>query len=221
VAVVQAAAAAAAVAADSSRYAIPASQHRAELVIDRSRFICTIASVRTPDEAHAFIRELNSEFADATHNCWAFVIGPPGSTDRIGMSDDGEPHGTAGRPMLTVLLHCDLGDIAAVVTRYYGGTKLGTGGLVKAYSGAVQQALVDLPRGEHREYVQLSVTIAYGQISACQQLWPLHDVDVLGESYEADVRFNLRCPAEQLEALRRALLDATRGQAVIDIEQNA
>ncbi len=208
-------AAAAAVEADSSRYAIPASRHRAELVIDRSRFICTVASVRTSDDAHAFIREMNAEFADATHNCWAFVLGPPGSTDRIGMSDDGEPHGTAGRPMLTVLLHSDIGDVVAVVTRYYGGTKLGTGGLVKAYSGAVQQVLVNLPLGEHREYVQLSVTVSYAQISSCQQLWPVHDADVLHETFEADVRFEVRCPRETVGALRQHLLDITRGQVVI------
>lgn len=205
--------------AGSTRYAIPASRHRAELVIDRSRFVCTIASVRTPDEAHVFIRAMNVEFDDATHNCWGFVIGPPGSTDRIGMSDDGEPHGTAGRPMLTVLLHSDIGDIVAVVTRYYGGIKLGTGGLVKAYSGAVQQALVNLPRGEHREYVQLAVTVGYAQISACQLLWPLHDADVLSEAYDADVRFDVRCPVERVGALRQALMDATRGQAVVAVRQ--
>src|SRR4051812_21661975 len=118
------------------RYPIPAARHRAELTIERSRFICTIAHAAEPDDAHAFIREMNAEFGDATHNCWAFVAGPPGDTNRIGMSDDGEPHGTAGRPMLTVLTHSGVGDIVAVVTRYYGGTKLGTGGLVKAYGGA-------------------------------------------------------------------------------------
>jgi len=122
--------------ADVTRYAIPASRHRAEQVIDRSRFICSLASATSPDEAHAFIHEMNVEFPDASHNCWAFVLGPAGSTDRIGMTDDGEPHGTAGRPMLTVLTHSGVGDIAAVVTRYFGGTKLGTGGLVKAYSTA-------------------------------------------------------------------------------------
>ncbi len=166
-----------------------------------------------------FIHEMNVEFADATHNCWAFVIGPPGSTDRIGMSDDGEPHGTAGRPMLTVLQHSGVGDIAAVVTRYYGGTKLGTGGLVKAYGGSVQQALADLPKGEHREYVALTVTVGYAHISALQQLWPVYEVNVLDEAYEADVRFALRTPREQLAPLRQALLDATRGQATVTVAE--
>ncbi|NCW45442.1 MAG: YigZ family protein, partial [Gemmatimonadaceae bacterium] len=113
----------------SARYQVPRERHRVEQVIDRSRFICTVERVQSVEEAQAFVRAMNAEFADATHNCWAYVVGAPGSTDRIGMSDDGEPHGTAGRPMLTVLQHCGVGEIAAVVTRYYGGTKLGTGGL--------------------------------------------------------------------------------------------
>lgn len=203
-----------------TRYAIPAGRHRTEQVIDRSRFICTIASATSPDEAHAFIRELNVEFPDASHHCWAFVIGPPGSTDRIGMSDDGEPHGTAGRPMLTVLAHSDVGDIAAVVTRYFGGVKLGTGGLVKAYSAAVQQALAELPRAERRDYLMLDVTVAYPHISALQQLWPVHEVDVLRERYEADVCFGIRVPVERVEALRQALMDITRGQGVVGETKN-
>lgn len=198
-----------------TRYVIPGARHRTEQVIDRSRFICTIAPVTSPDEAHAFIHELNVEFPDASHNCWAFVIGPPGSTDRIGMSDDGEPHGTAGRPMLTVLTHSGVGDVAAVVTRYFGGVKLGTGGLVKAYSASVQQALTDLPRGERRDFASLEVTVAYPHISALQLLWPVHEVDVLAERYEADVGFSIRVPVERVEVLRQALMDITRGQAQI------
>src|SRR5829696_5035390 len=128
------------------RYDIPVAHHRVEQSIDRSRFICTIAPADAVDAAQEFVRAMNAEFADATHNCWAYVIGAPGSTDRIGMSDDGEPHGTAGRPMLTVLLHSGVGDVAAVVTRWFGGVKLGTGGLVRAYGGALQQALEMLPR---------------------------------------------------------------------------
>ncbi len=121
----------------SPRYAIPAARHDVEQVIDRSRFLCTVAPTSTVEDAQAFVRDIAHEYPDATHHCWAYVIGAPGSSDRIGLSDDGEPHGTAGRPMLTVLQHCGMGDIAAVVSRYYGGVKLGTGGLVKAYGGAV------------------------------------------------------------------------------------
>src|SRR5690606_7146777 len=107
---------------------------------------------------------LRAEYPDATHNCWAFVAGPPGDTASIGMSDAGEPHGTAGRPMLDVLLHSDVGEVVAVVTRYFGGTKLGTGGLVRAYGGAVQHALAELPTTLHVERTRLAFTTGYAEV---------------------------------------------------------
>src|SRR5471030_2975861 len=160
------------------RYPVPAARHRVEQSIERSRFLCTIQRAGTSEHAHAFIKELNAEFPDATHNCWAFVAGAPGDTNHIGMSDDGEPHGTAGRPMLTVLLHSGVGEIAAVVTRYYGGTKLGTGGLVKAYGGTVQLALEALPLAERVDYVDLAVTFGYPSITVVQQLLLTHQTQV-------------------------------------------
>ena len=90
---------------DLGSYPIPGRIHRVEDVIQRSRFITTVAHAPDPDAAHAFLASIRDEFPDATHNCWAFLAGPPGSTSRIGMSDDGETHETAGRPMLTALLH--------------------------------------------------------------------------------------------------------------------
>ena len=134
-----------------TRYPIPAGEYRQEEEISRSRFITTVAPARTLDEAQQFIQRIREEFPDATHNCWAYVVGPPGSTARIGMSDDGEPHGTAGKPMLGMLLHGDTGDTVAVVTRYFGGTKLGTGGLVRAYGGCLQRALQAMPRAARVE----------------------------------------------------------------------
>lgn len=201
---------------DAARYAVPAGRHRVEQTIERSRFICTVERVRAPEEAQAFVRELNAEFADATHNCWAYVAGPPGSTGRIGLSDAGEPHGTAGRPMLTVLLHSGVGEIAAVVTRHYGGVKLGTGGLVKAYGGAVQLALETLPRAERVDYARLRVSIGYASIAAAQQLIAAAGAAVVAEEYGAGVRYELRVPRPGVEALRAALADATRGSAVVE-----
>ena len=194
-----------------SRYPVPASWHRVEQVIDRSRFICTVQRVRHVEEAQAFIRQLNSEFADATHNCWAYVVGAPGSTDRIGMSDDGEPHGTAGRPMLTVLLHSGIGEIAAVVTRYYGGTKLGTGGLVKAYGGAVQEALAALPTIERVETATVAFAVPYGAVGAIQQLLPTVEGEILDQGYATEVEYTVRLPRLHLPALETAVLDLTRG----------
>jgi len=202
---------------DPARYPVPAQQHRAEQVIDRSRFICTVARVQSSEEAQAFIKAMNTEFPDATHNCWAYVVGPPGSTDRVGMSDDGEPHGTAGRPMLTVLLHSGVGEVAAVVTRYYGGTKLGTGGLVKAYGGAVQDALADMPRAERVDSVDVTVHVGYGAIGALQQLWPEFDAELLEQRFEVDAEFLVRVPRVRMAALERAIQNATRGTAIVSL----
>ncbi len=176
-----------------------------------------MARVQSSEEAQAFIKAMNVEFSDATHNCWAYVVGAPGSTDRAGMSDDGEPHGTAGRPMLTVLLHSGLGEIAAVVTRYYGGTKLGTGGLVKAYSGAVQEALVALPRAERVDSVDVTVRVGYGAIGALQQLLPEYDAELLTQRFEVDAVFSVRVPRIRLAAMERAIQNTTRGTAVVTL----
>jgi len=201
----------------TARYLVPAARHRVEQTIDRSRFICTIERVQSPEDAQAFIRAMNAEFDDATHNCWAYVAGPPGSTSRVGMSDAGEPHGTAGRPMLTVLLHSHVGEIAAVVTRYYGGIKLGTGGLVKAYGGSVQAALETLPTVERVDYVDGTLVISYANITVVHQLLAAHEVKVDAEDYGVDVRFTLRVPRPAVGALRAAIADATRGDARLDV----
>lgn len=185
-----------------------------EQVIDRSRFICTVERAPSVEEAQAFIRAMNAEFADATHNCWAYVVGAPGSTDRIGMSDDGEPHGTAGRPMLTVLQHGGVGEIAAVVTRYYGGTKLGTGGLVKAYGGAVQEALASLPTIERIDAVVAVFEVGYAQIGAVQQLLPTLQAELLEQTFAQHAAFRVKLPRTRSAELASAIGNLTRGGGV-------
>lgn len=202
--------------ADTARYPVPASRHRVEQAIERSRFICTVQRIASPEEAHAFLKEMNTEFPDATHNCWAFVAGPPGSTSRVGMSDAGEPHGTAGRPMLTVLLHSGVGEIAAIVTRYYGGTKLGTGGLVKAYGGTVQLALETMPRTERVDFVEATVSLGYASVTMFQQSLASFEAEVLEQEYGVDVRYRVRMPRPKLDDFRQSMADATRGEAVVE-----
>ena len=198
------------------RYLVPASRHRVEETILRSRFITSVAPAPTLADATAFVREVSAEFPDATHNCWAYLVGPPGTTTRIGMSDDGEPHGTAGRPMLHVLLHSDVGDVAAVVTRYYGGQKLGTGGLARAYSGGVQLALATLPRMERVDLVAGRLVVDYAHVSAVQQLLPTVEAEVVAQEYLERVTYELQLPRSRVEELRRAVLDVTRGQAELE-----
>ena len=201
---------------DVERYPVPAARYRVERSIERSRFICTVQRVQTPEDAQAFLRELNVEFSAATHNCWAYIAGPPGSTSRVGMSDAGEPHGTAGRPMLTVLLHSGIGEIAAVVTRYFGGTRLGTGGLVKAYGGMVQLALETLPQAERVDFIEVEIIIAYPSVSAIQQLLPSHEAEVLEQDYGVRVRYRLKMPRPNVDAFRVAIADATRGEGSVE-----
>jgi uncharacterized YigZ family protein len=207
-------------AAVPSRYPVPSGRHRVEQSIDRSRFICTIQRVQDAAAGQAMVREVNAEFADATHNCWAYVAGPPGSTNVIGMSDAGEPHGTAGRPMLTVLLHSGVGEIGAVVTRYYGGTKLGTGGLVRAYGGTVQLCLDTIPLTDRVDYADVSVLMGYSGITVVQQSIVALDAQVVKEDYGVDVRYSLRVPRENVEQLRVVVADVTRGMGQFLVEDD-
>jgi uncharacterized YigZ family protein len=200
-------------------YVIPGGTHRVEQVVDRSRFITTIGHSPSVDDARVFIDSVRAEFADATHNCWAFVAGPPGSTAHIGMSDAGEPHGTAGRPMLDVLLHSDVGEVVAVVTRYYGGVKLGKGGLVRAYGGAVQRALESMPRAERVERVPLRITIDYGDIDAVRRLLTDHAAEVVTEEYGERVIYRVAARRSDAHAFEAALLDQTAGRAVLTPEE--
>jgi len=202
---------------DDERYPIPAADHRSESVVQRSRFIATVGEAATVEEAARFVRRISAEFADATHNCWAYAIGRPGSTDRVGMSDDGEPHGTAGRPMLTVLLHSGLGDVAAVVTRYFGGTKLGTGGLVRAYSGALQLALEQTRRAERVDLADIVAVFAYPHLTQIRLLLAECEAEETAQEFGSDVTLAIRLPRSRVESLRGAIADVTRGMAVVDV----
>jgi uncharacterized YigZ family protein len=201
--------------ADSGPYLVPTSRHRAEQSIERSRFICTLDRAESPEGAQQFIREMNTEFPDATHNCWAYVIGAPGNTSRVGMSDAGEPHGTAGRPMLTVLLHSGVGEIVAVVTRYYGGTKLGTGGLVKAYSGSVKLALESLPTHERVDAIEVDIVFGYASVAPVRQLLSEIGATLVSQEQGTQVSYRVRLARTQLDRLRQDVANITRGTAFV------
>lgn len=200
----------------SNRYPVPAQRQRVEEEILRSRFITTVAYTPSVEAARAFIAEIKAEFADASHNCWSYLVGPPGNTSQIGYSDDGEPHGTAGRPMFTVLQHSGLGDITAVVTRYFGGTKLGKGGLVRAYIGGVQYALEGLARREHVPTTELLVVIDYAHVTPLQRLAPEFEAEILAEEYAADVTYRLRLPEEQAQSFTEALVGLTNRAVLVE-----
>lgn len=198
----------------SSRYAVPAGRVRVEDEVKRSRFITTLDRANDADSARVVVDEMRATYADASHNCWAFLVGPPGSTGTIGMSDDGEPHGTAGRPMLNVLVHSELGDAVVVVTRYFGGTKLGKGGLVRAYSSGVQHALAVVDVAEKVDLTTIRVRIDYSFVEQIKRILPDHEAELSGEDYGSDATFLLSLPTERVEGLSGTLQNLTSGKAV-------
>jgi len=198
------------------RYAIPSRIYRVEELIQRSRFITTAAHAPDANAANAFVDSVRELFPDATHHCWAFVAGPPGSTAHIGMSDDGEPHGTAGRPMLTVLLHSGVGEVVTVCTRYFGGVKLGTGGLSRAYAGGVKLLLQTLPTELKIKRAHVSVRVAYPHVESLQRLLDDLEVVVEHEEYGEEVRYQIAVPVMTLETLREQLAQLTSGEGVLE-----
>lgn len=202
----------------SERYPIPRGVTRVEDDVKKSRFIATIAHAPSADEARAFIQSIRDEFPDATHHCFAWVVGAPGSTRENGSGDDGEPGGTAGRPMLTALLASGVGDVAVVVTRYFGGIKLGRGGLVRAYSGAVVHACREMARAEHVPAVVLTVTVPYAAVDGARRALVAHGARIESEEFGADATFTAAVPEHRRDALESALRDATSGAAKLRVE---
>jgi uncharacterized YigZ family protein len=197
--------------ATADRYPIPAAQTRVELKVSNSRFIATAAHAPTVDDAKAFIALMRTEFADATHNVFAYVVGF-GATTTLGASDDGEPGGTAGHPALAVLQGSGLGDVAVVVTRYFGGTLLGTGGLVRAYGDAVRAVLAQLPRTWRIKRRTVLVSLPYAQYDPIKRLVAHHNGAVEQEEFGVDVTMTLLFAVDDLPPFAAELQDLTAGQ---------
>lgn len=199
----------------AARYPIPAAPVRVEIVVINSRFIATAAPTTSVEEARGLIARVRAEMPDASHHCYAYLIGY-GASLTAGMSDDGEPAGTAGRPMLAVLRGADLGDVTVVVTRYFGGTLLGTGGLVRAYGDAIKTVLEALPRGEHVELRDLVARVGYGVYAAARRALEGAGATIVDEQFGADIRLAARIPADVYAGAYAALAEATAGQATIE-----
>jgi uncharacterized YigZ family protein len=200
----------------SERRVIPAREARSEIKVINSRFIATAAPAFTVDEAKALIARVRSEFSDATHNVPAYVIGH-GNSIVAHCHDDGEPSGTAGRPALAVLRGSGLGDVAVVVTRYFGGTKLGTGGLVRAYGDAVRSVLASLPRALKVATHTVVVVVPYSYFDRAQRLVAAHAGQVVGQDFSVEVALTARFPVERLPAFQGALREMSNGALRADI----
>ena len=203
-----------------SRFPIPAADAAApfqtEIIIRRSRFLTHCAHTPGMEAARAFVEQIRTKHADATHNCWAFVAGAPGHSGQVGFSDDGEPHGTAGRPMLQVLLHCGIGEISVVVTRWFGGVKLGTGGLVRAYQDSVRDVLADLPQEERVPRCLARVEVDFAHLDRLHRLLPELEARVRDEAYGARAVLSISLPAARREEFAVLLAGRTDGRARCD-----
>ena len=195
----------------STRYPIPAQETRAETVVVNSRFLCTVIEARTVEEATAFIKRVKAELSDASSHAYAYHIGF-GASVTDGCNDGGEPSGTAGKPMLAVLQGSGLGDVAAVVTRYFGGTKLGTGGLVRAFSGALKAVLEVLPRSERVERKSFTLTLPYALYERIKLLVGVHHGEITDEEFGAEVTLTLLFVVDDVAAFAIALRDLSAGQ---------
>ena len=185
-----------------------------EYVEKKSRFIATIRRCESEEEAAAFIEEIKKKYWDARHNCSAFVLGARGELTRC--SDDGEPGGTAGRPMLEVLLGEGIRNIAVVVTRYFGGVLLGTGGLVRAYTQAVKAGLQNCTLGRMRYGWEVEVGTDYNSVGKILYLLGNAGIEPLESNYTDVVSLRILVPAEEAARLQKEITEATNGKAGFD-----
>ena len=200
----------------AERYLIPAQEARTELVVVNSRFIANAAPAFSVEEAKEFIARMRGEFSDASHNVPAYIIGH-GSSTISHCNDDGEPSGTAGRPVLAVLQGSGLGDVVVVITRYFGGTKLGTGGLVRAYSDSARSVLQALPRAQKIPTHTVMLSLPYNLYELVIKLVKTHHGQVIDEEFAAQVTVTARLSFDDLPEFQSDLQELSRGQIQAEI----
>lgn len=186
----------------------------AEIIEKKSRFIATVRPIKSEEEAIAFIESMRKKYWDATHNCFAYVIGERFQVQRC--SDDGEPGGTAGKPMLDVLLGEEIHDTIVVVTRYFGGTLLGTGGLVRAYQGAAKAGLHASTVIEKNWGRKLKIGTDYTGLGKIQYILGQRKLSVLDTVYTDKVDIEVLIPIDQIGSVKAEIIEGTNGQARIE-----
>lgn len=189
-----------------------------EITEKKSRFIATVLPVHSEKEAADFIESIKKKYWDARHNCFAYVIGNQQEIQRY--SDDGEPGGTAGRPMLEVLLGEDVHDTAVVVTRYFGGTLLGTGGLVRAYQGAVKEGLSASVMIEKIRGQKIHLKADYTDLGKIQYILGENKIAVLNSVYTEKVELDLLVPKDEVTKLEELLTDGTNGRVCLEEKED-
>ena len=197
-------------------YLIPKSAVVFEEEIKKSRFITYLRHTEGLVEAKAFWQDVKLRHPGARHHCWASVAGAPNNSQKLGFSDDGEPAGTAGKPMLSALQGSQIGEISAVVVRYYGGILLGTGGLVRAYGNGVQQALKLLETTVKIERKVYGLYCDYGQVNWLQLLCERYNVLIENQLFQENVWFRLAISDDKLEPFKQELTERSAGQLTIE-----
>ena len=193
------------------RYSTPSGTQQFELEIKRSRFITTVGHVDGTAAGKLFIEDIRNEYQDANHHCWAMIAGRPDDIYQIDQSDDGEPKGAAGKPMLNVLQHADIGNTVVVVTRYFGGIKLGTGGLVRAYTQSVSLALSKLQTRHSFLRNAVSVTLPYSLLDTLEYWLKSTNIEISDRSFTQDVQVTLMVPPSELDSLESRLTELGGG----------
>ena len=197
-------------------YLVPLIEIRRELAVMNSKFISTLAPVFSIDEARAFMARIRKEFADASHNVPVYIIGG-GNTVTEYFSDDGEPSGTSGKPALAVLRGSGLGDAALVITRYFGGTLLGTGGLVKAYTESAQLVVNAVGRGRRVPVYIAMIALPYNLLERLRLIVIRQRGEILGEDFGADVTMTVRLPVEVFEIFQNDLRELSAGKIQAEV----
>ncbi|AUG98513.1 IMPACT family protein [Pectobacteriaceae bacterium CE70] len=192
-------------------YPVPVSAVSYSEEVKKSRFITELSATDGIDAAKAFIQGIRKHHPAATHHCWAFIAGAPNDSQQLGFSDDGEPAGTAGKPILAQLMGSGVGEITAVVVRYYGGVKLGTGGLVKAYGGGVQQALKLLVLKQKILLQEYHLQCKYSLLPQVESIVHYLGGKIVSNEYGADVRIRLALPVHTVDEAEMRLRDISRG----------
>lgn len=199
--------------ADSSIYRIPSAPVHVEQTIKKSRFICYLDHAESIEQIHSELNRIRSEHPRARHLCWAFIAGPPHDSER-GMSDDGEPKGTAGRPMLQTLDHSGFGEVWAGVVRYFGGIKLGTGGLVRAYSSSVQQALEQVESIKKQPLLQFQLVLDYNLLPLFENLFLRSGVEIIGKDFSNRVELIVSVPLTNSDQFNHQVTQISNGTVV-------
>lgn len=196
----------------SASYLVAASDVEHEIIINKSRFICYLFPCADRQAFKVRLSEIQSQHPTANHHCYAFVTSHPNDSQAYGFSDDGEPSGTAGRPMLATVQGSNIGEIAAIVVRYFGGVKLGTGGLQRAYSAAIREALPSLATQMKVAMVNKSLTCQYAQVNDIQHLLEQVQGRVIEQDYGENVELLLSLPEAELKRFSEQLTTLSAGQ---------